>query len=133
MSSRKRKLQINKDEDTNQPPLKKHIASQSTTDNAKASELESKINYDALAAMQSTINPLTNQTYSAHYFDLLHSRKKLPIWLQRREFIQTFQQNRVTVLVGETGSGKTTSSMSAQHFPNLSAISLEKSDLANQS
>jgi len=55
-----------------------------------------------------TVNPLTNRPYSAKYFKLLRQRKKLPIWQQRREFMDLYNKSRVVVLVGETGSGKTT-------------------------
>lgn len=39
---------------------------------------------------------------------LLPSRKELPIWSQRKQLVQLVQNNGTVVLVGETGSGKTT-------------------------
>lgn len=33
---------------------------------------------------------------------------KLPVWEYKENFFQTLSENQVTVLVGETGSGKTT-------------------------
>eukprot|EP01012_Entosiphon_sulcatum_P049037 TRINITY_DN67636_c0_g1_i1.p1 TRINITY_DN67636_c0_g1~~TRINITY_DN67636_c0_g1_i1.p1 ORF type:complete len:682 (+),score=76.06 TRINITY_DN67636_c0_g1_i1:1029-3074(+) len=40
--------------------------------------------------------------------DLDSKRRNLPIWQAREEIIRTVRDNQVTVLVGETGSGKTT-------------------------
>jgi pre-mRNA-splicing factor ATP-dependent RNA helicase DHX16 len=39
---------------------------------------------------------------------ILVGRKKLPIFLYREEFLQAVRDNKVLILVGETGSGKTT-------------------------
>ena len=38
----------------------------------------------------------------------LSYRKKLPIWSQKKDIIQKVLQNQVTIVTGETGSGKTT-------------------------
>eukprot|EP01084_Bolivina_argentea_P287173 492722_1 len=99
MTTRKRKLQLNEEENKHEPPSKKHMKSNGTEETSKS---ECKTN------TSSTINPLTNLNYSPRYYELLSLRKKLPIWDQRNEFISTFCANRATILVGETGSGKTT-------------------------
>ena len=39
---------------------------------------------------------------------MINHRKELPIWLQRSDIIHSIQKNQVTVITGETGSGKTT-------------------------
>eukprot|EP01083_Nonionella_stella_P011583 32863_1 len=104
MTTRKRKLQLNDHDDLQQPPHKKHITTARSAPNVAASHNELTNNDNVQIAM----HPLTNLPYTAHYYDLLRTRKKLPIWEQRHEFIQIFKKNRVTVLVGETGSGKTT-------------------------
>ena len=39
---------------------------------------------------------------------IAQSRKDLPIWHQRAEIIQSIAQNQVTLITGDTGSGKTT-------------------------
>jgi len=54
------------------------------------------------------INPLTQKPYSQKYRDILEKRRKLPAWEARREFLKLVKRNQVVVLVGETGSGKTT-------------------------
>ncbi|UKK00762.2 DEAD-box family helicase [Theileria orientalis] len=56
----------------------------------------------------SDINRWTNIPYSSRYYRLLEDRKKLPAWTARRNFIKLVKRNQVLVLVGETGSGKTT-------------------------
>eukprot|EP00163_Fabomonas_tropica_P011289 TRINITY_DN2192_c0_g3_i1.p1 TRINITY_DN2192_c0_g3~~TRINITY_DN2192_c0_g3_i1.p1 ORF type:complete len:441 (-),score=88.43 TRINITY_DN2192_c0_g3_i1:1012-2334(-) len=55
-----------------------------------------------------TVNPWTNKPYSRKYYDILSKRKGLPVWEQKEEFITNVGKNQVTILVGETGSGKTT-------------------------
>ena len=40
--------------------------------------------------------------------ELLADRKKLPIWSARKALVQLVRDNETVVLVGETGSGKTT-------------------------
>ena len=54
------------------------------------------------------VNPLTNDVYSERYFTLLEKRKTLPVYQQKEEFIEKIKRENVIVLVGETGSGKTT-------------------------
>jgi HrpA-like RNA helicase len=39
---------------------------------------------------------------------LLPSRRELPIWSQRKKLVSLVRENGTVVLVGETGSGKTT-------------------------
>lgn len=56
----------------------------------------------------SSVNSFTALPFSASYFKLLESRKQLPVYGQLEEIRRTVQQNSVTIIVGETGSGKTT-------------------------
>ncbi|KAH8871255.1 Pre-mRNA-splicing factor ATP-dependent RNA helicase DHX15 [Schistosoma japonicum] len=53
-------------------------------------------------------NPYNGKSFSTKYFELLRKRVKLPVWEYKENFFQTLSENQVTVLVGETGSGKTT-------------------------
>ena len=46
--------------------------------------------------------------YTARYQELFRKRSQLPVWDYREKFIDTVNKNQVMVLVGETGSGKTT-------------------------
>jgi len=58
--------------------------------------------------MPTSTNPLTGRAYSQRYYQILEARKKLPVWEQRNEFFEMLAKNQTIVLVGETGSGKTT-------------------------
>jgi pre-mRNA-splicing factor ATP-dependent RNA helicase DHX15/PRP43 len=54
------------------------------------------------------MNPLNGQPFSNKYYDILKKRILLPVWEYKQAFMTTLAKNQVTVLVGETGSGKTT-------------------------
>ncbi len=55
-----------------------------------------------------SINPLTNQPYSKRYWDIMEKRKTLPCAAAKKDFLKLVKKNPAVVLVGETGSGKTT-------------------------
>jgi pre-mRNA-splicing factor ATP-dependent RNA helicase DHX15/PRP43 len=54
------------------------------------------------------INPFNNKPFSAKYKKILEGRRRLPVHAQRNEFLEMVHNNQIIVLVGETGSGKTT-------------------------
>lgn len=54
------------------------------------------------------INRWTGRPYSQRYFEILEKRRSLPVWHQKEEFLQVLKANQTLILVGETGSGKTT-------------------------
>nr|CDS28337.1 pre mRNA splicing factor ATP dependent [Hymenolepis microstoma] len=54
------------------------------------------------------VNPYTGLPYSQRYFDIFRKRIQLPVWEYKERFFKVLTENQVTVLVGETGSGKTT-------------------------
>ncbi|EIW52885.1 pre-mRNA-splicing factor ATP-dependent RNA helicase PRP43 [Trametes versicolor FP-101664 SS1] len=62
----------------------------------------------ALKAMESDTNPFSKKPHSAQYKKILQDRKKLPVFSQMDQFLKMFSQNQIIVMVGETGSGKTT-------------------------
>merc|ERR1719315_932143 len=39
---------------------------------------------------------------------LQETRRSLPIWKQKEEFLNLVRENQVVIVVGETGSGKST-------------------------
>ncbi|KAI9339719.1 P-loop containing nucleoside triphosphate hydrolase protein [Pilaira anomala] len=55
-----------------------------------------------------SVNPFTGKTFSAKYQKILEGRRKLPVHAKRQEFLDMVHSNQFVVLVGETGSGKTT-------------------------
>jgi len=46
--------------------------------------------------------------FSPKYWELYRKRTTLPVWEYKDKFIDTLNKNQCLVLVGETGSGKTT-------------------------
>ncbi|XP_045805555.1 probable pre-mRNA-splicing factor ATP-dependent RNA helicase DEAH2 [Trifolium pratense] len=70
------------------------------------------------------INHWNGKPYSARYYDIFDKRKTLPVWQQKDDFLQVFKDNQTLILVGETGSGKTT------QIPQfvLEAVDLETPD-----
>lgn len=60
------------------------------------------------AIVNSLVNKWNGKPYSQRYHDILEKRKTLPVWHQKEEFLQVLKDNQTLILVGETGSGKTT-------------------------
>jgi pre-mRNA-splicing factor ATP-dependent RNA helicase DHX15/PRP43 len=56
----------------------------------------------------SSISPYTGRPYTERYATLKRIRSGLPIFSKKEEFIGLLNENRIVVLVGETGCGKTT-------------------------
>ena len=54
------------------------------------------------------INGWNGRPFSQRYYEILEKRKTLPVWHQKEEFLSALKKNQVLILVGETGSGKTT-------------------------
>ncbi|TDG44652.1 hypothetical protein AWZ03_008887 [Drosophila navojoa] len=55
-----------------------------------------------------TMNPFTMKPYSARYQNLYKKRITLPVFEYQADFMRLLSQHQCIVLVGETGSGKTT-------------------------
>ncbi|KAI9832297.1 MAG: DEAH-box ATP-dependent RNA helicase prp43 [Sarea resinae] len=62
----------------------------------------------AQAAEDGPNNPFNNQPLSKQYFNILKTRRDLPVHAQRDEFLDMYHKSQILVFVGETGSGKTT-------------------------
>lgn len=54
------------------------------------------------------MNPYENRPYSDNYYRLLDERQELPVFKKMPAIIAKIKANNVLILVGETGSGKTT-------------------------
>ena len=59
-------------------------------------------------APQHTINPLNQQPYSSNFYRLLAQRKQLPMWAFKDQLVEYVGKYPITLLIGETGSGKST-------------------------
>ncbi|XP_060094682.1 ATP-dependent RNA helicase DHX15-like [Heteronotia binoei] len=54
------------------------------------------------------INPFTNLPHTPRYYEILKKRLQLPVWEYKERFTDILIKHQSFVLVGETGSGKTT-------------------------
>ncbi|KAF8550698.1 P-loop containing nucleoside triphosphate hydrolase protein [Imleria badia] len=59
-------------------------------------------------ALEHDVNPFTKAPHTPQYKKILEARKKLPVYTQMDEFYNMFNAHQIIVMVGETGSGKTT-------------------------
>lgn len=112
MSSRKQRLDVgssSSSSDSNKP-RKRRFDDAPETDyfNESKKSKESTTMSQSTESTNPNINRFTMQTYSHQYFELFKKRRQLPVWEYKEAFMATLQKNQVTVLVGETGSGKTT-------------------------
>ncbi|CAF1213478.1 unnamed protein product [Rotaria sp. Silwood1] len=112
MSSRKQRVDIGSSPTPSSPssasnkPKKRRFDDSSETDYFNNSNKTK--DYNNMSQTNTTVNRFTLQNYSQQYFELLKKRRQLPIWEYKEAFTATLEKNQVTVLVGETGSGKTT-------------------------
>lgn len=61
--------------------------------------------------LEGEVNPFSAtgpKPYSQRYKDILAKRKALPVYAQMDEFYEKFNESQIMVMIGETGSGKTT-------------------------
>ena len=58
--------------------------------------------------MKQQINKYTGRPFSQKFWQILAKRKTLPVWEYYEKFMDLAKKNKCVVLVGETGSGKTT-------------------------
>ncbi|KAG1883757.1 P-loop containing nucleoside triphosphate hydrolase protein [Suillus subluteus] len=97
-------------------PTDRATSSASTLNGASASSREPlygfvprMVNADQVRqALEHDLNPFTKQPHTAQYKKILEARKKLPVFVQMTEFYKIFNKHQIIVMVGETGSGKTT-------------------------
>ncbi|CCF73847.1 DHX15, PRP43, pre-mRNA-splicing factor ATP-dependent RNA helicase DHX15/PRP43 [Babesia microti strain RI] len=81
------------------PPLKRRI------NLSKFSDSPNDINNSQI---KSNVNPYNGLNYSQRYYKILEVRKTLPAWMERERFLELLARNNTLILIGETGSGKTT-------------------------
>lgn len=59
-------------------------------------------------AVHQQMNPFTNLPHTPRYYEILKKRLQLPVWEYKESFSDIITRHQTFVLVGETGSGKTT-------------------------
>ena len=68
-----------------------------------------KINIDKNnLQLKREINKFTGKEYTEEYYKLLEKRKLLPVWSSKNKILDLVEKNRIVIIQGETGSGKTT-------------------------
>ena len=67
---------------------------------------------------ESRLNPLNQKPLSRNYYDILRTRRSLPVFEFLDIFEDAYSKNSVIIVEGETGSGKTT------QIPQVSLISI---------
>ncbi|XP_055537685.1 putative pre-mRNA-splicing factor ATP-dependent RNA helicase PRP1 [Wyeomyia smithii] len=90
------------------PFIKKRREEKGTLDAGASSSKSGANNLLATSLSSGKINPLNGQMFSQNYFNLYKKRITLPVFEYRADFMRLLADNQCIVLVGETGSGKTT-------------------------
>ncbi|KAI9059382.1 hypothetical protein FKP32DRAFT_1140535 [Trametes sanguinea] len=95
---------------TNKPPMPSSPAPKASGKDDPLSGWRSRkvTTAQVLKAMQGDVNPFTKRPHSPQYKKILEARKKLPVFAQMEGFLKTFANDQIVIVVGETGSGKTT-------------------------
>jgi pre-mRNA-splicing factor ATP-dependent RNA helicase DHX15/PRP43 len=68
----------------------------------------------------------SSRPYSQRYRDILEKRKALPVFAQMDEFYEKYHESQIMVMIGETGSGKTTQIPQFVAYSDLSHLRKEK-------
>lgn len=59
-------------------------------------------------SLLSRTNPYTGKPFSSRFWEIFETRKTLPVYEHKEKFQELMKAHQIVVLVGETGSGKTT-------------------------
>jgi len=105
MSSRKQKIDLGNEPERTKKSRFDEPADESNKKSTLPPEILAKL---PKQQQQSSKNPLNGQPFSIKYYDILKKRLTLPVWEYKDSFMATLDKHQTTVLVGETGSGKTT-------------------------
>ncbi|CAR65861.1 DEHA2E21340p [Debaryomyces hansenii CBS767] len=109
-------IDANLSDETEEKIIKpKKSIEQSTTDPRKAKKMKKVVNYEDSEEDEDEGNnsyykskDLSNSQLSKKASDLYEVRQKLPIFQHKDEILRYVNKNQVTVIIGETGSGKST-------------------------
>ena len=100
----KKNKKMAKNLDNNEKNKKKDNNSSSSSDTEILKKTDGKINI----IKEEAINKFTGQVYSDDYYKLLKKRMSLPVWSSKKQILELVEKNRIVIIQGETGSGKTT-------------------------
>ena len=92
-----------KEKKNNDKKIKKKNKSSSSSDTETINKEENNN-----LIKEEKINKFTGQVYSDDYYKLLKKRMNLPVWSSKKQILDLVEKNRIVIIQGETGSGKTT-------------------------
>ena len=113
-SNKNKKKKISESESENIKTKNKNKKDNSNkSDSSSDSDTEEvfKINPEKIITktpQEKQINKFTGKEYSVLYYKLLEKRKQLPVWSSKSKILDLVEKNRIVIIQGETGSGKTT-------------------------
>lgn len=111
MTSRKRRIDVvdgsNSGKSSSNPTSAKQARSSSSS-SSSCSVASSQARVENLLSPDNQVNPLTGESYSQKFYDILKVRRSLPVFDFLSTVTDTLDAHQVLVLEGETGSGKTT-------------------------
>ena len=104
LESESEEIEKNKNEKENKNKRKEE---KNNSSNSSDTEVLKKEDND-ITIKEEKINKFTGQIYSDDYYKLLKKRMNLPVWSSRKQILELVEKNRIVIIQGETGSGKTT-------------------------
>ncbi|XP_065090791.1 putative pre-mRNA-splicing factor ATP-dependent RNA helicase PRP1 [Ochlerotatus camptorhynchus] len=90
------------------PFIKKRREEKGMYDSGASTSGNSNLLSSGAAASNGKVNQLNGVPYTQNYFNLYKKRITLPVFEYRTDFMRLLSEHQCIVLVGETGSGKTT-------------------------
>ena len=115
LGKKKKKLNLEtfleKTDNNKKKKLENNKEKNSSNSNSSDSDTEIfKINPETIIKTnpKKEINKFTGKEYTSEYYKLLEKRKLLPVWSSKKQILDLVEKNRIVIIQGETGSGKTT-------------------------
>eukprot|EP00731_Ephydatia_muelleri_P020961 Em0013g688a len=114
MSERKRKLDLEGSGTREKASRRDESSNPTTSSGGGSSNVGSSSSSSSSKPLKPTdiprtqVNKYTGRPFSERFWTILEKRKSLPVWDYYNDFMDLVKKKQCVVLVGETGSGKTT-------------------------
>ena len=99
---------IPKDKNKNKKTTKKENSSNKSDSDSDTEVFKITPEIIKPSSSEKQINKFTGKEYTEAYYKLLEKRKSLPVWSSKNKILDLVEKNRIVIIQGETGSGKTT-------------------------